>query len=112
MFYILATDYKNMEYFTKVQKLNWRQARWAFYLSKFDFTLKYISGTKIEKANRLSRRLDWKIETVNNNKSKKVVRVVERIKKAGIKTLKEDKWKIDSKVVLKKEKIYIPKNNI
>jgi len=27
------TDHKNLEYFMKVQKLNWRQARWALYLS-------------------------------------------------------------------------------
>ena len=44
-------------------------------------------------------------------KDKEVVRVVEKIKKAGIKTLKEDKWKIDSKVVLKEEKAYVSKNN-
>jgi len=27
------TDYKNLEYFMKAQKLNRRQARWALYLS-------------------------------------------------------------------------------
>jgi len=27
------TDYKNLEYFIKAQKLNRRQARWALYLS-------------------------------------------------------------------------------
>ena len=26
-------DHKNLEYFMKVQKLNWRQAQWALYLS-------------------------------------------------------------------------------
>jgi len=48
-------DYKNLEYFMKAQKLNRRQARWALYLSRFDFTLKHVSGTKMEKTNRLSR---------------------------------------------------------
>jgi len=33
------TDYKNLEYFMKAQKLNRRQARWALYLSRLDFTL-------------------------------------------------------------------------
>ena len=33
------TDYKNLEYFIKTQKLNRRQACWALYLSRFDFTL-------------------------------------------------------------------------
>ena len=39
----------------KVQNLNRRQARWALYLSKFDFTLKHVPGTKMGKADRLSR---------------------------------------------------------
>jgi len=49
------TDHKNLEYFMKVQKLNHRQARWALYLSRFDFTLKYIPGAKMGKADGLSR---------------------------------------------------------
>ena len=44
------TNHKNLEYFMKVQKLNWRQARWALYLSRFDFILKYMLKTKMEKA--------------------------------------------------------------
>jgi len=39
----------------KTQKLNCRQAWWTLYLSRFDFTLKYILDTKMEKADRLSR---------------------------------------------------------
>jgi len=50
------TDYKNLKYFIKVQKLNRRQAKWALYLSRFDFALKYIPETKIEKTDSLSRR--------------------------------------------------------
>jgi len=49
------TDHKNLEYFMKAQKLNQRQAHWALYLSKFNFTLKYVPGTKIGKVDRLSR---------------------------------------------------------
>jgi len=52
------TDYKNLEYFIKAQKLNWRQARWALYLSRFDFTLKHVPGSKMGKADSLSRRPD------------------------------------------------------
>ena len=52
------TDHKNLEYFMKVQKLNCRQVQWALYLSRFDFTLKHVLETKIEKADRLSRRPD------------------------------------------------------
>jgi len=52
------TDHKNLEYFMKVQKLNRRQARWALYLSQFDFILKHVAGTKMGKADGLSRRVD------------------------------------------------------
>ena len=40
------TDHKNLEYFMKAQKLNWRQARWALYLSRFNFM---FQGVKWEK---------------------------------------------------------------
>ena len=55
------TDHKNLEYFMKVQKLNRRQAKWALYLSQFDFILKHVAGAKMGKANGLSRRADWKV---------------------------------------------------
>ena len=61
------TDHKNLEYFMKVQKLNHRQARWALYLSRFDFTLKHVLGTRIEKVDGLSRRLDWKVGIEKDN---------------------------------------------
>ena len=51
----------------KAQKLNQRQAQWALYLSRFDFTLKHVLGVRIEKADRLSRRLDWKIGVERDN---------------------------------------------
>ena len=37
-------NYKNLKYFIKAQKSNQRQARWTLYLSRFDFTLKYMAG--------------------------------------------------------------------
>ena len=52
------TDHKNLEYFMKVQKLNRRQVRWTLYLSRFDFMLKHVPGTRMEKTDRLSKRLD------------------------------------------------------
>ena len=61
------TDHKNLEYFMKVQKLNYRQARWALYLLRFYFTLKHVPGTRIGKADGLSRRLDWKVGVEKNN---------------------------------------------
>ena len=52
------TDHKNLEYFMRAQKLNQRQVRWVLYLFRFDFTLKYVPGTRIGKVDGLSRRLD------------------------------------------------------
>ena len=92
-------------------------------MSRFDFTLKYILETKMGKADRLSRRPDWKVGVKKNNenqvfikdywlhslcevviegpevdiverikkvrsKDKEVVKVVEEIKKAGVKVLR------------------------
>jgi len=63
------TDHKNLEYFMKAQKLNRRQARWALYLSWFDFTLKHVAGAKMGKVDGLSRRADWKIEVDKDNEN-------------------------------------------
>jgi len=65
----IGTDHKNLEYFMKVQKLNRRQARWALYLSRFDFTLKHVVVTKMGKADGLSRRVDWKIGIGKDNEN-------------------------------------------
>ena len=58
----------------KVQKLNRRQARCALYLSRFDFTLKHVPGSKIEKADSLSRRPDWEIGVERDNEDKTLVK--------------------------------------
>jgi len=116
------TDHKNLQYFMTSQKLNQRQARWALYLSQFNFTLKHIPGKSMGKADKLSRRLDWQKEVEKDNKDQKlikpewirgakmiieeenlkerikraqeedekVVKVVEKMKKAEIKTLKDE----------------------
>jgi len=44
------------------------------------------------------------------SKNEKVVRVVEEMKKARVKVLQGDKWQVEKDLVLKKEKIYVPKN--
>jgi len=103
------------------QKLNQRQARWALYLSQFNFILKHVPGKSMGKADGLSRRLDWQEGVEKDNKNqmliklkwvrraetlvkegnlrekikraqegdKRVVKAVEELKKAGIKTLKD-----------------------
>jgi len=44
------------------------------YLSRFDFTLKHVPGTKIGKVNRLNKRSDWKVEVENNNNSQILIK--------------------------------------
>ena len=70
----ILTDYKNLEYFMKVQKLNRRQARWALYLSRFNFMLKHIPGSKIGKVDSLSKRLDQKIGVEKDNEDETLVK--------------------------------------
>jgi len=48
------TDHKNLEYFIKVQTSSLS----IISIERFNFTLKYVSKTKMEKINRLSRRLN------------------------------------------------------
>ena len=68
------TDHKNLEYFIKIQKLNRRQARWALYLLRFNFTLKHVPGSKIKKADSLSKRLDWGVEVERDNEDETLVK--------------------------------------
>ena len=58
----------------KAQKLNQRQARWALYLSRFDFMLKYVLGTKIGKTDGLSRKLDWKVDVEKDNEDQVLIK--------------------------------------
>jgi len=125
--------------------LNYRQAQWALYLLRFDFTLKYVPGTKIGKADGLSKRLDWKVgvEKDNDNqvfikdnwirsleevviegpevdivekikkarsKDEEIVRIVEEMKKAKLKELRGEEWKIEGDLMIKEGKIYILKD--
>jgi len=43
-------------------------------LSRFDFILKHVPGTRIGKADRLSRRSDWKVRVEKDNKDQVVIK--------------------------------------
>ena len=114
-------------------------------MSRFNFMLKYVPGTKMEKADSLSRRSDWKVGVDKDNKDqvfikdcwlhslyevviegpeinivekikktrgkdKEIVRVVEEMKKAGIRALRGEEWQLEGDLVLKERKVYIPKD--
>jgi len=56
------------------QKLNYRQARWALYLSRFNFVLKHIPEKSMEKADGLSRRPDWQVGVGKDNEDQKLIK--------------------------------------
>ena len=44
------------------------------------------------------------------DKDEKVIKVVEEMKKAGVKILRDEEWKIEEGLVLKEGRVYVPKN--
>jgi len=67
-------DHKNLEYFMSSQNLNCRQVRWALYLSRFDFVLKHIPGSKMGKVDGLSRRSDWEKGVEGDNEERMLLK--------------------------------------
>ena len=52
----VITDHKSLEYFMTTKKLSRRQARWAEFLSGFNFVISYTPGRENGKADSLTRR--------------------------------------------------------
>jgi len=67
------TDHKNLQYFMTSQKLNQQQARWALYLSRFNFTLKHVPGKSMGKADGLSRRPNWQEGVERDNEDRTLI---------------------------------------
>ena len=44
------------------------------------------------------------------DKDKEVIKTVEKMKKAGIKMLRNEEWQIEEELVLKEGRVYVPKN--
>jgi len=49
---------------------------------------------------------------IARSKNEEVVRVVEEMKNAEVKVLREEKWQIEEYLVLKEEKVYMSKNEV
>lgn len=43
--FVVWTDHKNLSYITSAKRLNSRQARWASFFGRFNFTLTYHPGS-------------------------------------------------------------------
>ena len=56
--FLVWTDHKNLEYIRSAKRLNSRQARWALFFNRFNFTLSYRPGSKNVKPDALSRLFD------------------------------------------------------
>ncbi len=53
--FTVLTDHRNLEYLRSAKRLNHRQARWALFFTRFDFSVTYRPGTQNTKADALSR---------------------------------------------------------
>lgn len=53
--FLVWTDHKNLEYIRSAKRLNSRQARWALFFTRFNFTLSYRPGSRNTKPDALSR---------------------------------------------------------
>ena len=53
--FLVWTDHKNLEYIRTAKRLNSRQARWALFFTRFNFTLSYRPGSRNTKPDALSR---------------------------------------------------------
>ncbi|KAI2649864.1 Transposon Tf2-11 polyprotein [Labeo rohita] len=53
--FTIITDHKNLQYLREARRLNPRQARWALFLTRFNFTITYRPGSKNVPADALSR---------------------------------------------------------
>ncbi|KAL0183816.1 hypothetical protein M9458_019512, partial [Cirrhinus mrigala] len=56
--FTILTDHRNLEYLRSAKRLNHRQARWALFFTRFNFTVTYRPGSKNTKADALSRQFE------------------------------------------------------
>lgn len=87
--FLVWTDHRNLEYLQQAKRLNPRQARWAMFFSRFDFTLSYRPGSKNGKPDALSRQF------TANNQEEEVKSIIPRSR-----IVAPVRWGIESTVKL------------
>jgi hypothetical protein len=85
----VLTDHKSLKYFMITKKLNRRQARWAEFLTEFDFKITYQSEKKNDKVDSLTRRSENRSLDELNDRNRHMHQIVLSTKK------------VDSRVVRK-----------
>jgi len=61
------SDYQNLTFFRTAQKLTRRQAKWALFITHFDFVLYYKLGKMMQAEDPLSRQADYEMGIDLNN---------------------------------------------
>ena len=72
----VLTDHKGLEYFMTTKKLTPRQARWAEFLSKFNFKFTYQTGKKNDKVDALTRKLNERPASEKDKRQKHRMQVL------------------------------------
>lgn len=65
--FVVWTDHKNLEYIRSAKRLNARQARWALFFTRFQFTITYRPGSRNTKPDALSRQFAASKETTRDS---------------------------------------------
>ena len=63
----IITDHSNLEFWRTAQDLSRRQARWALWLSRFDFRMVHKSGKSNTQADALSRMPNHQVSDGEDN---------------------------------------------
>src|SRR5713101_680582 len=67
----ILSDHKNLEIFKEACKLTHRQARWALFLTRFDFTITHVPGKSMGKSDVLSQHPDH--DTGDNDNEEQIL---------------------------------------
>jgi len=90
-----------------------RRPDWQEGVEKNNKDQKLIKLEWIRRAKTIIEEGNLKERTKSTQKGdEKVVKAVEEMKKAGIKTLRDKEWKIKNGIVMKEGKIYVPKGEL
>ena len=71
--FTVYSDHKNLEYWTKARNLTRRQARWALFLSRFNFEIVPRPGKAMGKPDALTRRSQHEVKDEEDNQNQVIL---------------------------------------